>query len=67
MNDIKPSIGIEFTDDYNEAKRKILDCVATVSKLSPMQQEYLAKECAAILGTSAALQQFIDFMNGRRY
>ncbi len=66
MNEIRPTLGFEFTNEYNDAKKKVFDCIAAINKLSPEKQESLAKECASILGASASLQQFIDFIKNRR-
>lgn len=65
MNNLKPSFGVEFTNEYDEAKRKFFDFLAAMNKLSPAQKEQLAKECMSATGTLGIFQQFINFVNYR--
>lgn len=60
MNGFKPVVGIEFDDNYIDAKNKLIDFAAAVNKLTPMQREQLARELIASTGVAASIQQFIN-------
>ncbi len=67
MNEIKPTIGFEFTDEYKEAMRKLGECAMALEKLSPVQREQVIRDYMVSIGKGALLQQFIAFMNNRGY
>lgn len=63
MNGIKPELGLRSDNEYINAKKKILDCMDAISKLTPTQQEQLARELIESYGMAAVLEQFIRFLN----
>lgn len=62
MNGFKPAIGVEFDDDYINAKNKLMDFAEAVNKLTPKQREQLARELMAATGIAASIQQFINYI-----
>ena len=62
MNGFKPTIGVEFDDDYINAKNKLMDFAKAVNKLTPKQREQLAKELMTATGMATAFQQFINYI-----
>ncbi len=66
MNEIRPTVGFEFTDEYKEALRKLNECAVALDKLSPAQREQVIWDYMESIGKLALLQQFIAFVNSRR-
>lgn len=62
MNGFKPVVGIEFDDNYINAKNKLIDFAAVVNKLTPMQREQLARELMASTGMAASIQQILNYI-----
>ena len=62
MNGLKPVVGIEFDDNYINAKNKLIDFAVAVNKLTPIQREQLAKELVTSTGMEASIQQFINYI-----
>ena len=44
MNEYKVTLGIEPTNDYEKAKQDLIQAMQSIQKLSPLQQQMLAKE-----------------------
>jgi len=44
MNGIRPTLGIEFDDEYINAKNKLIEFIKAWDKLNPMQKEQLTLE-----------------------
>ena len=44
MNEIRPTIGIEFDDKYTNAKNKLIELVKTLDELTDTQRAQLAQE-----------------------
>ena len=44
MNGMKPTIGIEFDNEYINAKNKLIDFAEALTKLTNTQREQLARE-----------------------
>ncbi len=63
MNGYRPTLGIEFENNYTEAKNKLIDFMSAFDKLTAAQKEQLAREFAASMGMAASLEQFINAMN----
>ena len=71
MNDFRPTIGIEFDDNYKEAKNKLIEFIAALNKLTEEQSQELAREFLMSVGMGALFEQFIKFAkfinNGGRF
>ena len=63
MNGIRPSLEIEFDDNYIDAKNKLLDFAESYNKLTPAQKDKFAKEFISSIGISASLEQLMKNMN----
>lgn len=67
MNRIRPNVGIEFDDNYTNAKDKLFEFIEALEKLSPEQKERLAKEFITSAGLETSIEQFINYIrNGGR-
>lgn len=64
MNGWKPAIGIEFDDEYKEAKNKLLDFLKALNNLNPTQKEQLAREVMVSMGMAVSFEQFMYYMSG---
>lgn len=65
MNKFKLTMGIEFDNNYVDAKNKLIELVKALDKLTPEQKEHLAREFIASMGMAASLDQFIKYMSKR--
>ncbi len=65
MQELKPTVGVEFANEYDEAKRKFFDFITAINKLTPEQNKRLFEECVSVTGSAALVQQFMDFMKSR--
>lgn len=63
MNEIRPTLGIEFNDKYLEAKNKFSAFINALNDLTPEQQQQLAIELIEAMGLTAAFEQFIKYFN----
>lgn len=63
MNEFKLTMGIEFDDNYIDAKNKLIDLVKALDKLTPEQNKNLAREFITSMGIATSLDQFIKYMN----
>lgn len=63
MNGLKPTLGIEFDDNYKEAKNKLIDFMKALNGLTDVQRCQLAREYMASIGMAASFEQFISYMN----
>lgn len=66
MNGIKPTIGIEFDDEYINAKNKLIEFVKSLNALNIMQRQQLAREVIASYEMATSFEQFVGYMNSRR-
>lgn len=55
MNQCKPTVGIEPNDEYEKAKQDLITAYNSFRKLSPNQQELLAKELLGAANVAAML------------
>ncbi len=62
MNYIKPSVGVEFTDEYDEAKRKLVEFMIAFDKLHPLQKEQLMNEYMSSAARATSLALFVNYM-----
>lgn len=60
---IRPTVEVEFDDNYLNARSKVIECVNAVSKLTPQQRECLARELAIATGMEMMLEEFLRYMN----
>lgn len=58
MEEYKLTLGIEPTNDYEKAKQDLLQAMQSIQKLSPLQQQMLAKEFFETAGNMALLKMF---------
>ena len=63
MNGIKPTVGIEFDDEYINAKNKLIELAKALTKLTDMQKEQLAREFITSYGMATSFEQFVSYMN----
>lgn len=65
MYPVKPTVGIEPTNPYEKAKHDIFTALNSISVLSPLQQEMLAKELFQAVDVSAAMRLMQHLLYGR--
>ena len=58
MEEYQLTLGIEPTDDYEKAKQDLLQAMQSIQKLSPLQQQMLAKEFFETAGNMDLLKMF---------
>lgn len=58
MEEYKLTLGIEPTNDYEKAKQDLLQAIQSIQKLSPLQQQMLAKEFFETASNMALLKMF---------
>lgn len=58
MEEYQLTLGIEPTNDYEKAKQDLLQAMQSIQKLSPLQQQMLAKEFFETAGNMALLKMF---------
>ena len=63
MNGMKPTIGIEFDNEYINAKNKLIDFVKALTKLTDTQREQLAREFILSYDMATSFEQFVSYMN----
>ena len=63
MNGMKPTIGIEFDNEYINAKNKLIDFAEALTKLTNTQREQLAREFILSYGVATSFEQFASYMN----
>ena len=61
MEEYQLTLGIEPTDDYEKAKQDLLQAMQSIQKLSPLQQQMLAKEFFENAGNMALLKMFQQY------
>lgn len=61
MNEYKVSLGIEPTNDYEKAKQDLIQAMQSIQKLSPLQQQMLAKEFFEATSVMALLEIFQQY------
>jgi len=66
MNGIRPTLGIEFDDEYINAKNKLIEFIKAWDKLNPMQKEQLTLELIKSCEVAASFKQSVDYMNNGR-
>ena len=59
MNEIRPTIGIEFDNKYIDAKNKLIDFISALNKLTEAQKQHLAIEFLKSVGMADAFEQFM--------
>lgn len=62
MNEIRPTIGIEFDDKYTNAKNKLIELVKTLDELTDTQRAQLAQEYITSYSMATSLEQFVSYM-----
>lgn len=63
MNEIRPTIGIEFEYKYIDAKNRLIDFISALNKLTEVQKQQLAIEFLKSVGMTVAFEQFVKYMN----
>lgn len=61
MEEYQLTLGIEPTDDYEKAKQDLLQAMQSIQKLSPLQQQMLAKEFFETASNMALLKMFQQY------
>ena len=61
MEEYQLTLGIEPTNDYEKAKQDLLQAMQSIQKLSPLQQQMLAKEFFETAGNMALLKMFQQY------
>ena len=62
MNEIRPTIGIEFDDKYTNAKNKLIELVKALDGLTDAQRVQLAQEYITSYSMATSLEQFVSYM-----
>lgn len=62
MNGIRPTVGIEFDDEYTNAKNKLIDFVKALDELTDPQRAQLAQEFITSYSMATSLEQFVNYM-----
>lgn len=63
MNGIKPTMGIEFDDEYINAKNKLIELAKALNELTDMQTQQLAREFITSSRMATSFEQFVSYMN----
>ena len=63
MNEIRPTIGIEFNDKYIYAKNKLFESYKAFKQLNEAQKQQLAIEFLNSVGMPDAFEQFVRYIN----
>lgn len=58
MTNFKPTFGIDPTDDYDKARKDLMQAAISVRKLSAQQQQQLATELFGAANVAALLRLF---------
>ena len=62
MNGFRPTVGIEFDDEYTNAKNKLIDFVKALDELTDPQRAQLAQEFITSYSMATSLEQFANYM-----
>ena len=62
MNGFRPTVGIEFDDEYTNAKNKLIDFVKALDELIDPQRAQLAQEFITSYSMATSLEQFVNYM-----
>ena len=62
MNGFRPTVGIEFDDEYTNAKNKLIDFVKALDELPDPQRAQLAQEFITSYSMATSLEQFVNYM-----
>lgn len=62
MNGFRPTVGIEFDDEYTNAKNKLIDFVKALDELNDPQRAQLAQEFITSYSMATSLEQFVNYM-----
>ena len=62
MNGFRPTVGIEFDDEYTNAKNKLIDFVKALDELTDPQRAQLAQEFITSYSMATSLEQFVNYM-----
>ena len=62
MNGFRPTVGIEFDDEYTNAKNKLIDFVKALDELTDPQRAQLAQEFITSYSIATSLEQFVNYM-----
>lgn len=62
MNEIRPTVGIEFNDKYTNAKNKLIDFVKALDELNDIQRAQLAQEFITSYSMAISFEQFVSYM-----
>lgn len=63
MNGIRPTVGIEFDNKYNNAKNKLIEFVKSLDELTDTQKAQLAQEFITSYSIATSFEQFVSYMN----
>lgn len=63
MSDIRPSLGIEYSDKYENSKNKWFEFLKSVRELTIEQQRALVFDVATIMGLQPYVNLFISIIN----
>ena len=62
MNGFRPTVGIDFDDEYTNAKNKLIDFVKALDELTDPQRAQLAQEFITSYSMATSLEQFVNYM-----
>ncbi len=62
MEEYKLTMGITPTDDYEKAKKDLIRAMQSIQKLSPQQQQMLAKELFGAANVMALMEMIHRYM-----
>lgn len=62
MNGIKPTVGIEFNDEYTNVKIKPIELVKALDELTDTQRAQLAQEYITSYSMATSFEQFVSYM-----
>ena len=62
MNGFRPTVGIEFDDEYTNAKNKLIDFVKALDELTDPQRAQLAQEFITSYSMATSLEKFVNYM-----
>lgn len=62
MNGIRPTVGVEFNDKYENAQNKLIELIAALDELTDTQRAQLAQEYITSYSMATSLEQFVSYM-----
>ncbi len=67
MSDWELAVGVEPKDEYDKAKLKLIECLVSLSQLTPSQQQQLFNELVSATKDATNFQHMVTLLKNWRY